>query len=110
LIAGILKVQAGETVLAPGLGPYDSEERKKRSLKGVSILGRELSSREREVLQLIAEGYVNKNIASTLSISKKTVEKHREHLMKKLNLHDTASLTRYAVAHGMVETNPSGTN
>jgi DNA-binding NarL/FixJ family response regulator len=56
-----------------------------------------------EVLQLIAEGYANKQIADELSISVKTVEKHRQQLMEKLNLHDVASLTRYAVSKGIVE-------
>ena len=62
-----------------------------------------LTSRETEVLQLIAEGYANKQIADELSISVKTVEKHRQQLMEKLNLHDVASLTRYAIAKGIVE-------
>lgn len=62
-----------------------------------------LSSREREVLQLIAEGEANKQIAAGLGISVKTVEKHRCHLMRKLDIHDTASLTRYAIASGVIE-------
>ncbi|MDD4101694.1 MAG: response regulator transcription factor [Kiritimatiellae bacterium] len=62
-----------------------------------------LSSREEEVLQLIAEGSANKQIADSLSISIKTVEKHREHLMHKLDIHDTAGLTRYAIATGIIE-------
>jgi DNA-binding NarL/FixJ family response regulator len=62
-----------------------------------------LTSREAEVLQLIAEGYANKQIADELSISVKTVEKHRQQLMEKLHLHDVASLTRYAIAKGIVE-------
>ena len=62
-----------------------------------------LSSREVEVLQLIAEGQANKQIAAELGISIKTVEKHRSALMRKLDIHDTAGLTRYAVAEGMVE-------
>jgi DNA-binding NarL/FixJ family response regulator len=62
-----------------------------------------LSSREAEVLQLIAEGKANKEIASELAISIKTVEKHRQHLMAKLNIHDTAGLTRYAISSGIIE-------
>ena len=64
---------------------------------------RHLSSREAEVLQLIAEGEANKQIAARLGISIKTVEKHRDHLMRKLNIHDTAGLTRYAIAAGIIE-------
>ena len=62
-----------------------------------------LTSREMEVLQLIAEGKANKETAGELGISLKTVEKHREHLMRKLDLHDTASLTRYAISAGIIE-------
>ena len=56
-----------------------------------------------EVLQLIAEGSANKQVASELGISVKTVEKHRDHLMQKLDIHDTAGLTRYAIAAGIIE-------
>jgi DNA-binding NarL/FixJ family response regulator len=62
-----------------------------------------LSSREVEVLQLISEGSANKQIASALGISIKTVEKHRQHLMAKLHIHDTAGLTRYAISAGIIE-------
>ena len=62
-----------------------------------------LTSREMEVLQLIAEGSANKQIASELGIGIKTVEKHREHLMQKLDIHDTAGLTRYAIGAGIIE-------
>ncbi len=65
--------------------------------------GARLTSREVEVLQLIAEGKANKQTAAELSISVKTVEKHRQHLMDKLDLHDTAALTRYAIAAGIIE-------
>jgi DNA-binding NarL/FixJ family response regulator len=56
-----------------------------------------------ETLQLIAEGRANKEIASDLGIGIKTVEKHREHLMRKLDLHDTAGITRYAISEGIIE-------
>jgi len=62
-----------------------------------------LTSREAEVLQLIAEGRANKQMAVELGISVKTVEKHREKLMLKLNIHHTAGLTRYAIGQGMIE-------
>jgi DNA-binding NarL/FixJ family response regulator len=62
-----------------------------------------LSSREMEVLQLIAEGKANKETADELHISIKTVEKHRQKVMEKLGIHDTASLTRYAIAAGIIE-------
>jgi DNA-binding NarL/FixJ family response regulator len=62
-----------------------------------------LTAREAEVLQLVAEGFPNKGIASELSISIKTVEKHRQQVMNKLGIHDVAGLTRYAIAQGIVE-------
>jgi len=62
-----------------------------------------LTDREREILQLVAESNSTKEIASKLSISVKTVDNHRTNLMRKLNLHDVASLTRYAMETGLVE-------
>jgi len=62
-----------------------------------------LSSRESEVLQLIAEGKPNKQIAAELGVSFKTVDKHRQHLMSKLDIHDVAGLTRYAISSGSIE-------
>jgi len=62
----------------------------------------QLTSRERQVLQLIAEGHSNREIASHLHLSEKTVEKHRSHLMAKLKIHDTAGLVRFAIKHGLV--------
>jgi DNA-binding NarL/FixJ family response regulator len=62
-----------------------------------------LTARELQVLQLIAEGKSTKDIASLLAISVKTVESHRTRLMQKLNIHETASLVRYAVRRGIVQ-------
>jgi DNA-binding NarL/FixJ family response regulator len=62
-----------------------------------------LTPRELEVLQLVAEGNANKESAAELGVGIKTVEKHREHIMEKLNIHDTAGLTRYAIAAGIIE-------
>ena len=59
-----------------------------------------------EVLQLVAEGKVNKQIAADLCISIKTVEKHRQQVMNKLNIHDVAGLTRYAISRGIIESTP----
>jgi DNA-binding NarL/FixJ family response regulator len=69
----------------------------------------DLTSREAELLQLIAEGHVNKQIASELGISIKTVEKHRQHLMEKLNIHDIAGLTRFAISAGVIESSVQST-
>ena len=62
-----------------------------------------LSVREAEVLQLVAEGKANKQTAAELGIRVKTVEKHRQSLMTKLDIHDVAGLTRYAIAAGIIE-------
>jgi DNA-binding NarL/FixJ family response regulator len=62
-----------------------------------------LTDREREILQLVAESYSTKKIAAKLGISIKTVDNHRTNLMRKLNLHDVASLTRYALEIGLIE-------
>lgn len=62
-----------------------------------------LTTREREVLQLSAEGRSNKEVGSDLGISIKTVEKHRQSIMKKLNIHDASGLTRYAISAGIIE-------
>jgi DNA-binding NarL/FixJ family response regulator len=62
-----------------------------------------LTSRESEVLQLVAEGQANKQVAAVLGITIKTVEKHRQRLMDKLDIHQTAGLTRYAIAAGVIE-------
>jgi len=64
--------------------------------------GASLTPRELEVLQLIAEGNTNKEMAAALYISVKTVEKHRQALMKKTNTHETAGVTRYAISNGLV--------
>jgi DNA-binding NarL/FixJ family response regulator len=65
--------------------------------------GEPLTSREREILQLVAESRLNKEMACALNLSIKTVEKHRQSLMNKLSIHDIAGLTRYAIDQGIVE-------
>jgi two-component system response regulator NreC len=62
-----------------------------------------LTDREREVLQLIAEGYTNREVAKTLYISVKTVEAHRAHIMQKLDIHEVAKLVKYAIQKGLVD-------
>ena len=65
--------------------------------------GNVLTSREREVIQLLAEGRTSKEVAVTLNLSVKTAETHRTNLMRKLGLHSVADLTRYAVRNGIVQ-------
>ncbi|MEN9913068.1 MAG: hypothetical protein RLY66_476 [Candidatus Parcubacteria bacterium] len=67
------------------------------------LRGRPLTKREREVLVWLAEGLVNKEVASTLNIGHRTVDTHREKIMRKLDIHGIAGLTRYAVKCGLVQ-------
>ncbi len=101
----IREVQKGNRFFSPSISRrFDQVNPQSRSRSGVlSRKAALLTSREIEVLQLIAEGKANKEIGPELGIGMKTVEKHREHLMKKLDLHDTASLTRYAISAGIIE-------
>jgi DNA-binding NarL/FixJ family response regulator len=69
----------------------------------VSFFVQKLTSRETEVLRLIARGLRNKQVAAQLGISPKTVEKHRQQVMNKLNIHDVAGLTRYAISQELTE-------
>lgn len=105
LTKAIHEVAAGKTFYSPAIARRMADERKRpRDRDGLVIQNNtRLTSREVEVLQLVAEGQANKQVADTLSISIKTVEKHRQHLMDKLNIHETAGLTRYAMAHGIIE-------
>ena len=66
-----------------------------------------LTSREKEILQLIAEGNTNKEISSVLNLSLGTVNTHRWNLMRKLNIHDAASLTRFAIEQGLTSIDPA---
>ena len=103
LVMAIHNVMAGKRYLSPGISEKVIEgylDGKEDSLAASSW--QKLSQREREVLKLIAEGYKNKEIAEDLCISLKTVEKHRANLMKKLDLHNAAALTVYAVEKGLV--------
>jgi DNA-binding NarL/FixJ family response regulator len=105
LSKAIREVQKGNIFFSPEIAKR-LEQKNKKSLGRDGILKKKnirLSSREAEVLQLIAEGKANKEIASELTISIKTVEKHRQHLMEKLHIHDTAGLTRYAISTGIIE-------
>jgi len=105
LSRAIREVQGGNTFFSPSI----ASRVHRLSLASADRCGAfqkkkaALSSREVEVLQLIAEGKANKQVAAELGISIKTVEKHRQHLMGKLDLHDTAGLTRYAIAAGIIE-------
>ena len=101
LATAIREVQKGNTFYSPSI----SKRVRDRSRKSIERGGgsNRLSSREVEVLQLIAEGKPNKQVAAELGVSFKTVDKHRQHLMSKLDIHDVAGLTRYAIAEGIIQ-------
>ena len=101
LCRAIREVQTGKTFFAKGVGSLN--QRSTAHQRDLKKKGARLTPREREVLQLVAEGRPNKETAAELGISIKTVEKHREHLSAKLNIHDTAGLTRYAIGAGVIE-------
>lgn len=105
LATAIREVQKGNTFFSPSV----SQRLRGRAGQALDRAGQprkksiSLSPREVEVLQLIAEGKPNKEIAAELGVSFKTADKHRQNLMAKLNIHDVAGLTRYAIAQGIIE-------
>ena len=99
LIQAIRQVCRGEFYLSPGISRAVMEAYRNKSDRPADPL----TVRERQVLQLIAEGKSTKDIASLLDISVKTAESHRSRLMRKLDIHETATLVRYAVRRGLVQ-------
>ncbi len=99
LLLAIRQVSRGQVYLSPGVSSSVMEAYRSKSEKFETPL----TPRERQVLQLIAEGKSTKDVASLLGISTKTAESHRTRLMQKLDIHETASLVRYAVRHGIVQ-------
>ena len=110
LTKAIRIIATGKSYFCPSVAKHLAEYEKGAGQGSVHKRhGSQLTARESEVLQLIAEGMANKQTASELGISIKTVEKHRQALMDKLNLHDTAGLTRYAIAAGVIESSAQST-
>jgi DNA-binding NarL/FixJ family response regulator len=99
LLLAIRQVSRGQVYLSPGVSRAVMDAYQSKSEKSKSSL----TLREKQVLQLIAEGKSTKDIASLLGISVKTAESHRTRLMQKLDIHETASLVRYAVRQGIVQ-------
>jgi two-component system response regulator NreC len=99
LLQAIRQVSRGQVYLSPGVSRAVMEAYHSKSEKSKNPL----TLRERQVLQLIAEGKSTKDVASLLGISVKTAESHRTRLMHKLGIHETASLVRYAVRQGIVQ-------
>lgn len=109
LLKAIREAKQGNAYFSPAISRRMLDHYRQAFMSGQPIRkpGDALTSRECEVLQLIAEGKTNKQIAAELCISIKTVEKHRQQVMNRLNLHDIAGLTRYAIAKGLVESKPA---
>ena len=95
-------VSRGETYLTPAVAKYAVDAYRTKS-DGVSSPLAKLSSRQREILQLIAEGQSTKNIAQRLNVSVKTVETHRAQLMERLEIHDVPGLVRFAIRVGLIQ-------
>ncbi len=104
LLTAILNVQKGNVYLSPGIcdkvinGYLDTSTR-----DTFSIPWNQLTVREREVTKLIAEGKKSREVADYLSVSLKTVEKHRSNLMRKLDLHNVSAITKYAIENKLVQ-------
>ncbi len=99
LIAAVRAVARGEGYLSPGVADAVLTDYRQHVTDPIDLL----TSREREVLQLIAEGKTNKEIATTLNLSVYTVDAHRGRIMEKLNLHSTGELVRFAIRKGLVD-------
>ena len=104
LSKAICEVAKGNVFFSPAIAKRLKDvQRQPRDRDGLlKVHVARLTPRESEVLQLVAEGSANKQVAAELGISIKTVEKHRQQLMDKLNIHDTAGLTRYAISTGVI--------
>lgn len=99
LIAAVRAVSRGEGYLSPGVADAVLTDYRQHVTDPIDLL----TSREREVLQLIAEGRTNKEIATSLNLSVYTVDAHRGRIMEKLNLHSTGELVRFAIRKGLVD-------
>jgi two-component system response regulator NreC len=99
LIAAVRAVAKGEGYLSPAISDAVLTDYRKHVTDPLDLL----TTREREVLQMIAEGKTNKEIATTLNLSVYTVEAHRGRVMEKLNLHSTGELVRFALRSGLID-------
>ncbi len=103
LVAAIRAVHHGEAVLSPAITRVVIQDYLRSEAAQPVIASNDLTSREREVLQLIAEGHTSKEIAEMLCLSVKTVQAHRTSLMQKLDLHDRGDLIKYAIQKKIIE-------
>lgn len=99
LLTAVRAIASGEGYLSPAVSDAVLSDYRKHVTDPIDLL----TSREREVLQMIAEGKTNKDIANTLKLSVYTVEAHRGRIMEKLNLHSTGELVRFAIRNGLID-------
>jgi DNA-binding NarL/FixJ family response regulator len=99
LVAAVRAVASGEGYLSPAVSDAVLDDYRRHVTNPIDLL----TSREREVLQMLAEGQTNKEIAATLNLSVYTVDAHRGRIMEKLNLHSINELVRFAVRNGMID-------
>jgi len=105
LLRAIHEARKGNAFFSPSIAMRLLKQCRNRHSESKTAAARELSSRQKEVVQLIAEGYSSNAMAGLLCVATKTVEKHRQAVMKKLDIHNIAALTRYAVSNGIVDSN-----
>ena len=105
LVRALKEIASGHQYFSPSISKRLEAARRKCREDGRPLekSQRPLTTRQAEVLQRVAEGAANKQVAAELGISIKTVEKHRQQLMQRLDIHDTAGLTRHAIATGVIE-------
>ena len=99
LVSAVRSVARGEGYLSPGVSDAVLDDYRKHVTNPIDLL----SSREREVLQMLAEGKTNKEIATVLNLSVYTIDAHRGRIMEKLNLHSINELVRFAVRNGLID-------
>lgn len=102
LVSAIHVVSQGDVFIYPSLAKLLVKDFLQRAESGSASQTEELTPREREVLTYIAEGLTNREIAHELIISVKTVDRHRENIMRKLNLHNRVELVKYAIEKGLI--------
>lgn len=102
LVSAIERVHRGETFFSADVAQMFFEDYVKRGGRAQENVTKRISERERQVLHLIVEGAANKEAADTLQISVRTVEKHRQRIMKKLGVHKATELVRFAITKGIV--------
>ncbi len=98
VISAIQSVMAGQSFFSPEVSSYLKDAIRNH----INPVDMGLTKREKEILTLVAEGLTSQNIGDRLYISIKTVNKHRQNIMNKLNIHDIAGLTRYAIENGLI--------